>query len=293
MYNKVPKNKINELGKLIHEMSRALSFTILEIGAAPSEDQPEPAHHLLEIFPGSKIIAFEIDAQLCEELNKKAKPGLKFYPAALGKKEERRKFYETVDPTCCSLYRPNEALLKQYNNMEVSMLKSETLIETVSMDFFMKKNKIEDVDFIKIDIQGAELDVFKGGLKTLRDVTVIVSEVEFISQYIDQPLFGDVCRFLTKQNFMFQKFLGMGGRALKPVIFQNNPHFPSQYIWTDAVFIRDIQRLPDLPSDKLLKMAVLSFLYGGLDVSYYCISLFDEKNQTNYRQDFTKILSGV
>lgn len=148
MYNKVPKTKVDELGELIHEMYRPLSFTILEIGAAPSEDQPEASHQLLEIFPGSKIIAFEIDEQLCEELNKKAQPGLKFYPAALGEKEEQRKFYETVDPTCCSLYRPNEALLKYYNNMEVSMLKSETLIETISLDFFMKKNKIEVVDFI-------------------------------------------------------------------------------------------------------------------------------------------------
>ena len=66
---------------------------------------------------------------------------------------------------------------------------------------------MKSVDFIKIDIQGAELDVFKGGVDTLKDVVAIVSEVEFIPHYIDQPLFGDVCSFLTEKGFMFHKFL--------------------------------------------------------------------------------------
>ena len=37
---------------------------------------------------------------------------------------------------------------------------------------------------------------------------MIVSEVEFVEQYINQPLFGDVSSFLKKQDFMLHKFLG-------------------------------------------------------------------------------------
>ena len=42
---------------------------------------------------------------------------------------------------------------------------------------------IYTIDFIKIDVQGGELDVFKGGSKTLKNVLKIVCEVEFIQHY--------------------------------------------------------------------------------------------------------------
>ena len=62
------------------------------------------------------------------------------------------------------------------------------------------------IDFLKVDIQGAELDVFKGSRETLKEILMIVSEVEFIEQYIDQPLFGDVSSFLKDFDFMFHNF---------------------------------------------------------------------------------------
>ena len=37
--------------------------------------------------------------------------------------------------------------------------KKETEIETISLDYFVEKHEVGDVDFIKIDVQGAELDV--------------------------------------------------------------------------------------------------------------------------------------
>ena len=93
-----------------------------------------------------------------------------------------------------------------YHNLEVAELKSVTTIETLSLDWFIKEHEIRSVDFIKIDIQGAELDVFQGGINTLKQVVAIVSEVEFIRLCLDQPLLGDVCSFLTGQGMMFHKF---------------------------------------------------------------------------------------
>jgi hypothetical protein len=127
----------------------------------------------------------------------------------LGRTEEAVTFYETNHPMCGSLYKPDDKLLAMYNNLEVAMLKSSAIVDTVSLDFFVDNNDIETVDFIKIDIQGAELDVFIGGIRTLQDVTVIVSEVEFIPLYIDQPLFGDVCKFLRTQDIHFHKFVSL------------------------------------------------------------------------------------
>jgi FkbM family methyltransferase len=47
-----------------------------------------------------------------------------------------------------------------YHNLEIAELKSVTIIETLSLDWFRKEHKIRSVDFIKIDIQGAELELY-------------------------------------------------------------------------------------------------------------------------------------
>lgn len=283
------KMKINNVGEIVRRAEPALGFTILEIGALPVEGQGEPFHLLLDIFPGSQVLAFEVEEKLCEELNQKARSGLRYFPVALGRTEERRPFYITNHPMCSSLYEPNEKLVSLYNNMEVAMLKSVESLETVSLDHFTKENNIASIDFIKIDIQGAELDVFQGGQDTLKDVVAIVSEVEFVRQYLDQPLFGDVCKFLAEKELMFHKFLRTGGRSLKPIVLGNDPNFPIQYIWSDAVFIRDILKVADLSADKLLKMGLLTFLYGSPDVTFHCFKCYDEKNGTNLHRQFLEV----
>ena len=214
-----------QLKQIVCEVEKDLSFTILEIGALPIEGQPEPFHHLLDVFPQSKIFAFEVDESLCENLNQNSKPGIKYYPFALGRTEEERPFYEANHEMCSSLYKPNEKLLSLYESLEVSMLKSVRSVKTISLDHFIKENEIESVDFIKIDVQGAELDVFQGGVHTLKNVVGIVSEVEFIPLYKEQPLFGDVCTFLMENEFMFHKFIGIEGRTLNSIVKNNNPHF--------------------------------------------------------------------
>ena len=70
-------------------------------------------------------------------MNSVSKVGVKYFPFAIGKKKEIRKFYETNHPMCSSLYKPNHNLLSLYNNMEISFLKEESEIETVDLDTFV------------------------------------------------------------------------------------------------------------------------------------------------------------
>ena len=271
---------IAEIAHAVREVNSTLTFRALEIGALPLAGQVEPLHRLLDALPGSEIVAFEVDARVCEELNARAKPGLRYFPAALGRTEERRTLYQTAHPMCTSLYRPDEALMGHYHNLEVAALKSTTPVETVSLDRFMAAEGLERADFIKIDVQGAELDVFSGGAQTLRHTLAVVSEVEFVPLYVEQPLFGDVCRYLAERGLMFHKFLGMAGRALKPFVLNNDPNFPSQHMWSDAMFVTDIRRLPGLASEQLLKLGMFASLYGSPDLALHCFRLYDQKHNT-------------
>ena len=182
---------------------------------------------------------------------------------------------------CTSLYEPNIELLKLYHNLEVAYLKNISEIKTISIDKFMETEKIKTIDFIKIDIQGAELDVFKGANKCLENILSIVSEVEFIQIYKNQPLFGDVCSFLNRKDIMFHKFLGLAGRSLKPIIINKEKNYPIQHIWSDAVFIKNIFKIPELDNSQLLKLAVFSYLYGSPDLTVFCLQNYDKKNKTN------------
>ena len=274
--------KIENFFNIIKKFDPSLQFKIAEIGAHPHDSEiGEPFHILLDFFPSSKIYAFDIDKNECEKLNKSAKKGLEFYPFALGKKNEIRKFYVTNKPECSSLYKPNEKLLKLYNNLSGAFLKDIKDIQTITLDEFCEKEKIKFLDFIKIDVQGAELDVLQGAKKSLENILCIITEVEFIDHYIDQPLYGDICSYLSNNDLMFQKFLGVGGRTLHPIILKNNINFATQHIWSDAVFIKNVLKISELENSHLLKLSIFAYIYGSLDLTFFCLNIYDQKNNSN------------
>lgn len=276
------------LALVIHEAGYEPSFTCFEIGARPTIQ--EPFYRLIDLFPGSHIIAFEPDEQVCRTQNALRTPSVRFYPIALAKSEGSRSFYVTENPACSSLYPPNEALLSRYNNLEMARLKKVTTVSTVSLDGFTENNDIGDVDFIKIDIQGAELEVFQGGEKTLRNVLAIVSEVEFIELYVGQPLFGDLCAFLSTQGMQIQKFLGARGRTLKPIVLDDNPAAVGQHMWSDALFIRKLFEDDRLNPMQYLKLAVLGMLYNCVDVALFCLREVDVETGSGMGEEYLRRL---
>lgn len=273
--------KLASLADIIKDVDNSIKYNMLEIGALPIGGKGEPFHKFIDLFPGSKVIAFEVDRELCDKLNKEAKPGFTFYPIALGKDKKVNKFYITNHPMCCSLYEPNEELLTHYNNLQVALLKTTETLETQSLDSFINDHDIGEIDFIKIDIQGAELQVFENGIDALKNTLGIVTEVEFIPLYKDQPLFGDVSKFLSEKGFMFHKFLDIASRSLKPLIMNNNPNMGSQHMWSDAFYIKHLSILPQFDSSRLLKLGMLAFLYGSIDLTHFCFDIYDKRNKTN------------
>tara|TARA_B100000575_G_scaffold47955_1_gene35000 strand:- start:163 stop:1017 length:855 start_codon:yes stop_codon:yes gene_type:complete len=280
------KDPFEKLVEIIRETKVNCIFNLLEIGAAKTGKTKEPFYKILDYFPHSKIIGFEIDKKVCDKMNSEASEGIKYYPYALGKANERKKLYNTQAPMCTSLYKPNEKLISLYNNLDFAYLKNETEIETITLDNFISKNSIDNLDFIKIDTQGSELDIFNGGKNSLKNVVKIICEVEFVPIYEDQPLFGDVNKFLNENGFMFNKFLGLSGRALKPLILNKDLNKASQHMWSDAVFIKNIEVIQNLSDDKLLKLSILSAAYFSMDLTFFCLSIYDRRYSSNLAKNW-------
>lgn len=280
------ENAFLKLISLVKKKAPNLDFTILEIGALPINGHSEPFYLLAEHFSCSRVIGFEVDAALCDKLNNETPSNYHFYPQALGAVNGEVPFYITKNDMCCSLYKPNDAFNQQYNALDVCELVKVDSIETATLDSFCIENKIERIDFVKIDIQGAELDVMKGGAAALKSTLSIVSEVEFVPMYEGQPLFGDVCEYLAETGLMFHKFLGVSGRALKPMVVKGNRNFATQHMWADAVFVKDIQRITELDGNQLLKLALIAYMYGSPDLTFRCFELFDDLEGASLKAEF-------
>ena len=275
----------------IREALPHLNFSVLEIGARPMGEN-EPFYDVVESFPGSTLVGFEVDDKLCKEMNEEAKPGYTYFSQAIGGADEKTRFHNTMHPMCSSLLEPDTRIADLYNNMDFMLTHSITDLDTITLDTFAKANNLGKIDFIKMDVQGPELYIFQAATEILKTVSFIVTEVEFIKIYHDQPLFGDISNFLSSQGFMFHKFLYLGGRALKPIVFGDNINAPSQHMWSDAVFVRDINQLEKVSDEDLVKSAVLAFAYGSPDLTYFFLRQFDERNRnSNLANDVAEVMN--
>jgi hypothetical protein len=64
-----------------------------------------------------------------------------------------------------------------------------------------KQNVIDKIDIIWIDVQGAELNVFKGGENILKNTKVIFTEVGLKAYYEGHSLKKDIDNYLLNLGF--------------------------------------------------------------------------------------------
>lgn len=72
-------------------------------------------------------------------------------------------------------------------------------------------------DFIKIDTQGSELEIFRGGTQTLKECRYILCEVSHQTYNIGAPLAEEVDEFLVSQGFVQVDVWSTNHRAGQPL----------------------------------------------------------------------------
>ena len=185
-----------------------------------------------------------------------------------------------------SLFEPNSLLLKKFQNLhELTTLVKTRPVDTIRLD---DVTGVTDVDFIKIDVQGAELIVFENGQDVLAQTSIIHTEVEFVEMYKGQPLFADIDIFLRSQGFQLHTIDYFGSRCFKPFIVEDNLNKGiNQRLWADVVYVRDFMKFDELLNGKLIKLAViLNDVYQSFDFCYYVLSHLDKRNKGNLTADY-------
>lgn len=72
-------------------------------------------------------------------------------------------------------------------------------VQQVRLDEVMRSHP--EIDLLKLDLQGYELEALKGCGELLGHIKIVTTEIEFVPLYDGQPLFGDIDVFLRSRGF--------------------------------------------------------------------------------------------
>jgi len=178
---------------------------IFDIGACHALESVE----FSKLYKNAKVYTFEANPntyEICLENTKNYKSitvineavndfdGVcKFYPID---KDKTITTWEDGNQGASSLYRANGA----YDHIE-KYVQYEIEIPCTRIDTFCKKNNIDNIDIIWMDLQGAELKALYSMGDMLDNVKLIYTESEMNPMYEGQSLFSEVHQYLIDRGF--------------------------------------------------------------------------------------------
>jgi FkbM family methyltransferase len=211
VYNWQPGNSIN--------FNLERYSTLKDKGYLPNRTLDIGAHfgnwnmEFKNIFPNTHIVSIEGNPDCEFELQKNTS---EYIISLLGDKNEYKEFYlPQNDPTCTggSYYKEQTFF---YDQFVTKKLATKTL-DSLNLGHF---------DFIKLDVQGAELDIIKGGLKTILECDFLQLEVSTLRYNQNAPLVSQLVSYLYNLDFYIFDIVSLtywGGKLNQTdLIFINN-----------------------------------------------------------------------
>lgn len=105
--------------------------------------------------------------------------------------------------------------------------KNQLSLPMSSLDEIVTRERLQGPFFLKLDVQGYELEVLKGASSTLQNVEALLLEVALIEYNRGAPLFDEVIAFLSEAGFVAYDFCGQFRRESDGALYQ-----------TDVIFVR-------------------------------------------------------
>jgi len=256
-------------------------FVVLDIGVQGGEN---PRWQLL----GDHVVVHGLDPikEVIDELRRRIRhqANLHYHWIAAGSEDAEREFYfNAADPLSSSFYR---AGADRFGLRERRIDRART-VPVRRLDTLLRERTIERPDFLKIDVEGFEKEVFFGGQEVLESVLGVESESSFgVSPSYPRGHFATVQEMLLERKLIafdfsfnripretFQHALEQKGlprirdqdRVGKPatvnVLFCRNP--------IDEADRQDTYLSPCQPLsiDRLIKMMIVYELHGLNDIA--------------------------
>jgi FkbM family methyltransferase len=247
---------------------------VVDVGANPIDGKPPYTPMLAAGL--CRVTGFEPQEQALRELRQRMGPNENYLPLAVGDGGAHT-LHVCVGPGMTSLFEPDPGTLGLFDFLRpLAEITRRVPVQTRRLDDIAE---IERVDFLKIDIQGGELAVFKGGAVKLSQAVVVQTEISYVTLYQGQPTLGDIDLELRRQGFIPHCFAAVKQLPIAPWIVGGNPRRPfTQLLEADMVYVRDFAH-PELMSDEQLKhlALIVHHCYGSHDLALRCVMLLEQR----------------
>ena len=105
-------------------------------------------------------------------------------------------------------------------------------IEVITIDDYCKENNIQDIDFIKVDTEGFEKEVFDGAIQTFKKIKPKFIQIEFNWH----QLFRNTSLLYFSRKLPDYNVYQLTSRGMRKV--NANDPYSNFYIYSNFVFIR-------------------------------------------------------
>jgi FkbM family methyltransferase len=210
--------------------------------------------------PSVQVIGVDADASECKRLGDQPSPvPVRYVACALGGHDgEERTLHITRRPGCSSLLEPDPQFLRQFPVALQFDVVDTMSVTTTTLDTMCQRERISP-HVLKLDTQGTELEILRGGETALANAFLVEVEVEFNPIYKNQGLFADMDAFLRSRGF--------GLLGLRRDYWRRTAAAPSSAGGTlahgDALFYR-----VDVPEQQKPLFARALGAYGQHDFAY-------------------------
>ncbi len=177
-----------------------------------------------------KIYSFEASPQNYQILEKNFSSfqtdKVEIYNYGIGDKISKDFINQTIESSSSTINKLNkdskyfEKKLKVLN-VEKKSFYQKLPITILTLDHFIEKNHIENIDLIKIDTEGYELNVLKGLSKNSKKVKLIYFEHHYDDMIIKDYKFSDIHKFLKNRGFIMIKKSKMIFRKSFEYVYEN------------------------------------------------------------------------
>jgi FkbM family methyltransferase len=152
---------------------------------------------------GMRVFCFGPDKDECTRLNGAAPPQVTYIPAVLGRARQGQTLYQARLSYNTGLYPASMDFGYRLLNGKNGELVGQEVVWIETLSQVMAERKIGVVNFIKLDAEGAELDILLGATDILRPSALfgVLTEIRYHPELNGSPPFWQMDQYLQAQGF--------------------------------------------------------------------------------------------
>tara|TARA_Y100000590_G_C15705521_1_gene1008426 strand:+ start:1797 stop:2528 length:732 start_codon:yes stop_codon:yes gene_type:complete len=178
-----------------------------------------------------KIYSFEASPKnyqiLQKNISKFTSKKIEIYNYGIGRELSKSYINQTLESSSSTINELNvnskylKKKLKILNIKNKNSFHYKVPIKIITLDYFIEKNKIKNIDLLKIDTEGYEFNVLKGLSKYNQKIKLVYFEHHYDDMIVKNYKFGDIHQLLKSFGFVMIKKSKMLFRKSFEYVYEN------------------------------------------------------------------------